>query len=373
MSRAPGDVGKTCGVSDERDHDGGGDQHSQGGFIGRVIGSVVAPVVDQVDVDEVVQRVDVASLVDQIDLDHVLDRIDVDHVLDRIDVDRLLDRVDPDRLLDRVDPDRLLDRVDPDRLLDRVDPDRLLDRVDVDRLLDRVDVNELVERTEISTIITRSTTGVFTQFLDVARTQVIGLDQVAQGVAGRLRGRGREIPPSPTQQAEPLAGVRLDPSDRAIRLQGRYAGSVSRFMAFMIDQFVIGVIFGVFALLVQTAVRVVIDSSFDLDAERVPMVIAYVLWAYTYIAGSLAGSGRTIGKAILGLRVTEASGEQLRGRSAAVRTLAFPISFFVFGIGLLVGLFRRDRRELHDLIGGTAVLYDWDAATAKRREEVLAS
>ena len=364
MSPVPGDVGQTCGVSDERDHDGSGDQHSQGGFIGRVIGSVVAPVVDQVDVDEVVQRVDVASLVDQIDVDQVLDRIDVDHVLDRIDVDRLLDRIDPDRLLDRVDPDRLLDRVDPDRLLDRVD---------VDRLLDRVDVNELVERTEIATIITRSTTGVFTQFLDVARTQVIGLDQVVQSLAGRLLGRGREIPPSPTQQAEPLDGVRLDPSDRAIRLQARYAGSVSRFMAFMIDQFVIGVIFGVFALLVQTAVRVVIDSSFDLDAARVPMVIAYALWAYIYIAGSLAGSGRTIGKAILGLVVTEASGEQLRGRSAAVRTLAFPVSFLVFGIGLLLGLFRRDRRELHDLIGDTAVLYDWDAATAKRREEVLAS
>ena len=71
--------------------------------------------------------------------------------------------------------------------------------------------------------------------------------------------------------------------------------------------------------------------------------------------------------------VVEANGDVLSGRSAAVRTLAFPLSFLVFGIGLLLGLFRRDRRELHDLIGGTAVLYDWDATTAKRREEVLAS
>lgn len=351
-------------MNDQRDNTADDDKRSDGGLIGRVIGSVVAPVVDHVDVDEVVQRVDVAALVDQ---------IDVDQLLDRVDVDRVLDRVDVDHLLDRIDANRLLDRVDPDRLLDRVDPDRLLDRVDVDRLLDRVDVNELVERTEIATIITRSTTGVFTQFLDVGRTQVIGLDQVTQGAAARLRGRGREIPPSPTRAAESLDGVRLDPSDRAIRMQGRFAGSVSRFLAFMIDQFVIGVVFGVFALLVQAAIRVVIDSTFELDAERTVMVIAYVTWAYIYYVGSLAGSGRTIGKAILGLIVVEANGDVLSGRSAAVRTLAFPLSFLVFGIGLLLGLFRRDRRELHDLIGGTAVLYDWDATTAKRREEVLAS
>ena len=58
---------------------------------------------------------------------------------------------------------------------------------------------------------------------------------------------------------------------------------------------------------------------------------------------------------------------QVDARRAALRTLVFPLSFVVLGIGFLMGLVRRDRRELHDLIADTGVVYAWDADTAQVR------
>ena len=365
--------------------DSDGEPHSRGP-LGRLVGSVVSPIVDtldldeiidQIDVDEVVSRIDVDGVVGRIDVNAVLDRVDPDALLDRVDPDRLLDRVDPDRLLDRVDPDRLLDRVDANRLLDRVDPDRLLDRVDPDRLLDRVDanrlldrvdpdrlldrvdanrlldrvdldaaldrvdVNRLVERTEIGEIIARSTTGVFTQLLDVARTQIISTDQVAQGIPARLlRGRGRTLPPTPAGDAADIEPTELSPTERAVEMQGRFAGSVSRFLAFLLDQFIISAIFTIGALVVQTAIQVVFRSTFEIDDAGIVVVLAYALWWFAYTAGSLAATGRTIGKAVLGIMVVGADGTKISGRQAALRTLAFPVSFLLLGVGFLIGLVR---------------------------------
>ncbi|MGI9579262.1 MAG: RDD family protein, partial [Microthrixaceae bacterium] len=54
-------------------------------------------------------------------------------------------------------------------------------------------------------------------------------------------------------------------------------------------------------------------------------------------------------------------------RSAVVRTVALPLSFLTLGIGFLPILFGRERRALHDLIAGTAVVYAWDAQAARWR------
>ncbi len=410
--------------------------------LGRVVGSVVSPVVDNVDVDHVVDRIDVNHLVERIDLDEVIERIDVDRLMSRVDIDALLARVDINDLLDRIDVDRLLGRIavnsllgriDPDRLIervdvnamiervdvnamiervdvngmvDRVDADRLLarvdvnnmiervdvnamiervdvnamiervdvngmvDRVDADRLMARVDVNAVVERTELGAIIARSTTGVFGQLLDVARTQLIAVDQMVQAVPARLlRGEAREVPylPSGPSPVEDLQGMPLP--QRAIALQRHSAGSVSRFLAFLIDQFVAGVLFTGGLVLTSAALQVVIGVDIDIESDSTLVALAYLSWLFLYFAGSLAATGRTIGKAVLGLQVVQADGHKLTGWAPVVRTVVFPISFVVFGVGLLLGLFRRDRRELHDLVAGTAVIYAWDAATAQLRAE----
>ncbi len=414
--------------------------------LSRVVGSVVSPVVDNVDVDHVVDRIDVNHLVERIDLDELIERIDVDRLMSRVDIDALLARVDINDLLDRIDVDRLLgriavnallERIDPDRLIervdvnnmiervdvnamvdrvdvnamiDRVDTDRLLarvdvnamiervdvnamiervdvnnmiervdvnamiDRVDADRLMNRVDVNAVVERTELGAIIARSTTGIFGQLLDVARTQLIAVDQVVQAVPARvLRGQAREVPYLPSGPS-PIGDLQaMSLPQRAVALQRHSAGSVSRFLAFLVDQFLAGLLFTGGLVLTSAALQVVIGVDLDIESDSTIIALAYVSWLFLYYAGSLAATGRTIGKAVLGLMVVEADGHKLTGWAPVVRTIVFPISFLLFGVGLLIGLFRRDRRQLHDLVAGTAVIYAWDAATAQLRADTTES
>jgi uncharacterized RDD family membrane protein YckC len=355
-------------------------------MVDAVVAPLVRPVVDAVDVDDVVDRIDVDELIERIDVNALVDRIDPNALLDRIDPNALLDRIDPNALLDRVDLDQLLDRVDVNRLLDRVDVNRLLDRVEVDQLLhrldpnplvdrvdvngvmQRVDVNGLVQRTELGEIIARSTTGVFGQVVDVARTGTMAVDVAIQGVSAQILFR-----PEPWGQRSPrtpgaITAVRsLPPSDRAVALQGHYAGSFSRFVAFLIDSAVSAALFAAGVAITVLALDVVAGVSLEADDHRVLVGVAAVVWQFLYLAVPTGLTGRTVGKAALGLLVVAADGSPVSGRRAAVRTLAFPISFLLFGAGLLLGLVRLDRRQLHDLFGRTAVVYAWDAEVARLR------
>jgi uncharacterized RDD family membrane protein YckC len=241
---------------------------------------------------------------------------------------------------------------------------------DVDDVIERVDVNEIVRRTELDALIARSTAGVATQVLDVARANLVTIDQAVQGVPARLlRAKETRVPATPVDPSNrpDLAG--LTPRARATALQGHYAGSVSRFLAFVVDQFLIGILFGIGASLVAGAVEVVMNRQLDVSDGRWQVALAYALWAYLDVAVQLAGAGRTVGKAILGLLVVRSDGDELTPKQAFVRPLVFPLSFMLFGIGFLIGLFRRDRRQLHDLLARTAVVYAWDAGTAQLREE----
>jgi uncharacterized RDD family membrane protein YckC len=95
--------------------------------------------------------------------------------------------------------------------------------------------------------------------------------------------------------------------------------------------------------------------------------VLYALWFVFYYAAPLAATGRTAGMAVLGLQVLRADGIDLGPGRALIRTLVLPLSFVLFGIGLLWGLVQREHRCLHDLIAGTCVVYSWDARAARRR------
>jgi type VI protein secretion system component VasF len=45
----------------------------------------------------------------------------------------------------------------------------------------------------------------------------------------------------------------------------------------------------------------------------------------------------------------------------------FPLSFLLLGLGFTGILVQRERRALHDLIAGSAVVYAWDARAARLR------
>ena len=157
------------------------------------------------------------------------------------------------------------------------------------------------------------------------------------------------------------------PPAAELNFQDRFAGAASRLTAYVID---VAVSTGVFTLAVAGAsfvASVITNKSVSWDRTNIVVTIIYLLWEFLYFAYSLAASGKTFGMALLGVRVVSADGAAATARQAVIRTLALPLSFLLLGLGFLGILLQHDRRALHDLIAGTAVIYSWDARAARLR------
>ena len=168
------------------------------------------------------------------------------------------------------------------------------------------------------------------------------------------------------------AGQVIAPSDnegyqRAVSQQGHYAGGVTLVVGFIIDQFVIATTFSIGSAAVTYVIRLVTGQTIELAGRSGLVGALVVVWSFCYFAGCWGVSGQTVGMALVGLRVVAADGSIAGGRSAVLRTLALPLGFATAGIGFLGILFRSDRRAWHDRIGGTAVVYSWDARGSQLR------
>jgi uncharacterized RDD family membrane protein YckC len=144
------------------------------------------------------------------------------------------------------------------------------------------------------------------------------------------------------------------------KVSGHYAGAFTRLAAFSIDWLLIAALYGMLAGAARwfAGTFLGVDLAVD-DRARVGWAIGLVVWAYLYMAVGLTVAGRTVGKSLLGLRVVTRQGLPLGARRASVRVIAQPLSFLIFGLGLLGIVIGRERRALHDVIAGTAVVYDW--------------
>ncbi len=168
---------------------------------------------------------------------------------------------------------------------------------------------------------------------------------------------------APAGDATPLGA----PAAAQVSFLGHYAGFASRYVAFIVDQ---GTAIGLFALtlaLVSFAAKVLTGNSISWNKGDLWLTLAFVGWQFVYFAYSWAASGKTFGMALLGLRVVREDGADAGWRRAVVRTLALPLSFLLFGLGFLGILIGKERRALHDVIAGTAVIYSWDARAARLR------
>jgi uncharacterized RDD family membrane protein YckC len=307
----------------------------------------------------------------------------VNIVLEAIDVNALVAKVDVDALVKQVDVESIIERVDVDAIVQRVDVDAIVKRVDINAIVSSMDIDSLVEKTELGAIIARSTTGVFTEVLDVIRAQGVGLDDFCARWANRILRRplgtlpaGPGLPPAPATQVgtpEPpsapppeAAGPALSmpPSELTVERQGQYAGAVSRLAAFALD---VGASWGVYvaaSALLSFAVQLLTGHSFDLAKHPVVAISVLAVWLFAYFAYQWAVAGRTIGMAVFGIRVVRADGGPTNGRAAVIRTLTLPLSIVVFFIGFLGILANRQRQAWHDRFAGTAVVYAWDARAA---------
>ena len=149
--------------------------------------------------------------------------------------------------------------------------------------------------------------------------------------------------------------------------QGHYAGSVSRFLAYVIDLVVSSGLFALGLAAASLVAQVVTRHPVSWNRTNIVVAVIYVAWEFFYFGYSWAVSGRTFGMAVLGVRVVRADGKELDPWRGVLRAVVFPLSFLLLGLGFLGILVQREHRALHDLIAGSAVIYSWDARAARLR------
>ena len=154
---------------------------------------------------------------------------------------------------------------------------------------------------------------------------------------------------------------------QSVTAQGNYAGSVSRFLAYAIDLFASSAVYTLVLAAISYVVQIVSGKQVSWNRQDIVVVVTYVAWEFFYFGYSWAVSGRTFGMSVLGVRVVRADGAVAEPWRGVVRSLVFPLSFLLLGLGFLGILVQRERRALHDLIAGTAVIYAWDARAARLR------
>lgn len=145
-----------------------------------------------------------------------------------------------------------------------------------------------------------------------------------------------ENPYQPPSDAETL-------NDTSFTAQ--WAGVGARFLAYLID--ILPITFAIFA----------INAQFDFLSQRGQIrdlsFIVYILYCVFTEGSAMQG---TIGKRMLGLRVTDNSGRQLTIRRALGRNLAKIISYIPLGLGFIWAIWSNRKRGWHDMIANTLVI-----------------
>jgi uncharacterized RDD family membrane protein YckC len=307
--------------------------------VSRIVGTFVNPLVSAVDVDAILEHTD---------LDALIERVDLQRILERIDVNALIEQVDFDRLLERVDLDEILVRIDVNSLVRRLDVDALVERVDVNGIVEEVDVARIVKRIQIGDVMTESAGTAALSALDVIRRQLAGVDSIIYYLSMRLV--RRHAPPE---------------SDSAGPISGRPAGGCTRLLAYVVDTLVVSAAFSLAVLVCSYLAGLFVGHTINPVRDEGPWwSVGAAGFAIIYYWASVTMTGRTFGKALLGLRVTRSDGSPVGGWSALVRVLVFPLSL-IMGLGLLGIVFGRSKRALHDYIARTMVVYDWGKRAAR--------
>ena len=267
-----------------------------------------------------------------------------------------------ERIVDTVDPDIVLDHVDVDALVARIDVNALLERVDLDRLVERMDVKALVERAGVPEMVAASTGHLAESGLDLARRQVVGLDMVLARASDRLMRRPprtvEELPRDLATSSSTSAEV-----DRRLTVSGHYAGVVSRSLAALLD---LALVTGVWT--VTLAAGNFLLSTFGIGLPDIPAwwtAVGLALWGVVYVWGFVAVAGRTPGKVLLGLRVVRADGAVVPLGRSFTRAVLWWISTLVAWLAVVPVALGRRHRAAHDVLAGTAVVYDWGDRAAE--------
>ena len=157
-------------------------------------------------------------------------------------------------------------------------------------------------------------------------------------------------------------------SDRALAHQGHYAGPVSRLLAFLADAGFVSILYTAAVALVAAAVDVTTPWKLDFSKDSWLTLLLYFGWWGIYLGNGWLLRSKSPGMALLGLRIVRADGSELDQRHAVIRLISFPLGFLTLGAGFLGIIFGKRRKAIYDRVADTAVVYQWDAESAKIRE-----
>ncbi len=96
--------------------------------------------------------------------------------------------------------------------------------------------------------------------------------------------------------------------------------------------------------------------NFNPDTPFVFADFVNILFSFLYSPVLIGLWSTTVGKRALNLYVVRSDGGRCGFWRALVRTFASILSAILLGIGYLMIAFREDKRGLHDLMAGTAVI-----------------
>lgn len=151
--------------------------------------------------------------------------------------------------------------------------------------------------------------------------------------------------------------ISLIRSPRGRALQGKRAGIATRVTADAIDwAIVIGIYVAILFGIAATRYFVGNDN-FDVPNPS-PGITLAAQWAIAilYLTVGWAGTGRTVGKSVMGLRAVTRDGRPLGALHAFLRAV---ICATLGAIALIPVVVSRKRSGIHDFVVHTSVVYDW--------------
>ncbi|MBC7815581.1 MAG: RDD family protein [Planctomycetaceae bacterium] len=153
------------------------------------------------------------------------------------------------------------------------------------------------------------------------------------------------------------------------RKRGRadeYAGFWLRFVASFVDGLVCGVVM-IVVLMVVGGVIVAINGPPGGGNEPGPaeIILGFLIWAIAIVFPWLysafeesSPAQATLGKKMLGLRVTDLDGDRISFGQASGRHFGKILSNFFCSIGFIMAGFTEKKQALHDMLAGTLVVKD---------------
>jgi uncharacterized RDD family membrane protein YckC len=156
------------------------------------------------------------------------------------------------------------------------------------------------------------------------------------------------ITPTPVATPGPQTGPSVTPDVK-------YAGFWLRFVAWIIDSVLLGIVVSIFSLPFTLSLR---DANLEraLWSSFTPPLISFVVqWLYYALMEASSTQG-TLGKMVVGIIVTDSAGNRVSFGRATGRYFGKFLSSLILLIGHIMIAFTEKKQGLHDILASTLVV-----------------